>query len=47
MVKHLQTTYFYNTEKRLYNELSISLGLTFNETKEYIINKLNNVDINN
>ena len=39
-------TYFYNAEKRLYNELSISLGLTFNETKEYIINKLNNVDIN-
>jgi len=39
-------TYFYNAEKRLYNELSISLGLTFKETKEYIINKLNNVDIN-
>lgn len=39
-------TYFYMAEKRLYNELSVSLNLDFNETKEYIINKLNNVDIN-
>ena len=31
--------YFDKAEEYLYNELSISLGMSFNETKEYIINK--------
>ena len=30
--------YFKKAEKLLYNELSISLGLTFDETKDYVIN---------
>lgn len=33
--------YFEKAEEYLYNELSISLGLRFDETKEYIINKVN------
>lgn len=32
--------FFEQAEKHLYNELSISLGMTFDETKEYIINKV-------
>lgn len=43
-VSEKDSIYFNMAEKRLYNELSISLNLSFNETKEYIINKLNNVD---
>lgn len=43
-VSEKDSIYFNIAEKRLYNELSISLNLSFNETKEYIINKLNNVD---
>ena len=34
--------YFEVSEKYLYTELSIALGKTFEETKEYIINKLSN-----
>lgn len=33
-------SYFNKAEKLLYNELSISLGLSFDETKEYLIKKL-------
>ena len=32
--------YFKKAEKLLYTELAISLGLTYDETKEYIISKL-------
>lgn len=32
--------YFHKAEKLLYTELSISLNLSYEETKEYIINKL-------
>ena len=35
------TKYFKQAEKYLYNELSISLEMTFEETKQYIINKVN------
>lgn len=31
-------TYFKRAERQLYNELSVSLGMTYQETKEYIIN---------
>ena len=34
------STYFNKAEKCLYNELSISLGMNYNETKEYVINKV-------
>ena len=34
------STYFNKAEKYLYNELSISLGMNYNETKEYVINKV-------
>lgn len=30
--------YFERAEKRLYNELSVSLNLTFDQTKQYVIN---------
>lgn len=30
--------YFERAEKRLYNELSVSLNLTFDHTKQYVIN---------
>lgn len=30
--------YFKRAEKQLYSELSVSLGLTYDETKDYIIN---------
>lgn len=32
--------YFKKAEKLLYNEMSISLGLTYDETKDYIKNKV-------
>ena len=32
--------YFNKAEKYLYNELSIALNMSFDETKDYIINKL-------
>ena len=32
-------TYFKAAESILYNELSLSLGMTFDKTKEYVINK--------
>ena len=35
--------FFEQPEKHLYNELSISLGMTFDETKEYIINKISDL----
>ncbi len=35
------TKYFEQAEKYLYNELAISLGMNFEETKEYIIHKVN------
>ena len=34
------SAYFNKAEKYLYNELSISLGMNYNETKEYVINKV-------
>lgn len=34
------TKYFEQAEKYLYNELSISLGMSFEETREYIINRV-------
>ena len=39
------TNYFDMAERRLYNELSVSLNLTFEQTKEYIINRVNSIDI--
>lgn len=37
-ISDVDKTYFDKAEKRLYNELSVSLGLTYDETKDYIIN---------
>ena len=34
------SNYFNKAEQYLYNELSIALNMTFDETKEYIINKV-------
>ena len=39
------SNYFDMAERRLYNELSVSLNLTFEQTKEYIINRVNSIDI--
>ena len=36
--------YFNQAEIYLYNEFSVVLGLTYDETKEYIIDKVNNLD---
>lgn len=36
--------YFYKAEKYLYNELSLSLGMSFEECKNYIINKVSEID---
>lgn len=41
-ISDIDKTYFEKAERRLYNELSISLNLTYDETKEYIINYLEN-----
>lgn len=41
-ISDIDKMYFEKAEKRLYNELSISLNLTYDETKEYIINYLEN-----
>ena len=35
------SNYFNKAEQYLYNELSISLGMSFEDTKNYIINKVN------
>lgn len=35
--------YFNKAEKYLYNELSVILNLTFDETKEYVINKVKEI----
>ena len=35
--------YFKKAEKLLYNELSISLNMSYEDTKNYIINKVNNL----
>ncbi len=40
-ISDVDRTYFNKAEKRLYNELSIGLGLTYDKTKEYIIKCLN------
>ncbi len=34
------TNYFNKAEKYLYNELSVALNMTFEETKEFVINKV-------
>ena len=34
------SNYFNRAEKYLYNELSIALNMTFDETKEYVISKV-------
>ena len=39
--------YFKNAEKYLYNELSISLDLSFDDTRKYIIDQVQNVQNNN
>lgn len=36
--------YFNQAEKYLYNEISISLNMSFEETKKYIINKVQKLD---
>ena len=33
-------SYFEKAERRLYNELSVSLGMSYHETKEYITNSV-------
>ena len=38
------TYYFNQAELYLYNEFSVVLSLTYDETKEYIINKLNKLN---
>lgn len=37
----IDTKYFEQAEKYLYSELSISLGMPYKETKDYIVNKVN------
>lgn len=37
------SNYFEKAEKYLYNELSIALNMSFDETKEYIINKVQEI----
>ena len=39
-VSEKDTNYFNSAEKYLYNELSVSLNMSFDETKNYIINKV-------
>ena len=38
-------TFFNQAEKLLYNELSYSLGITYEECKNYIINKITKENI--
>lgn len=38
--------YFNLAEKKLYNEFSISLGMSYDETKDFIADKVNNNDSN-
>ena len=40
-------TYFSQAEKYLYNEFSIVLGLTYEETKDYVVKKVAELTINN
>ena len=35
--------YFNLAEKYLYNEFSVVLNLSYDETKEYVINSVNNI----
>lgn len=42
-ISDVDKTYFSKAEKRLYNELSIALNLSIEETKNYIINCVNNI----
>ncbi len=37
-------TYFHKAEKVIYNELSISLGMSYEETKEYIIDTITKLE---
>ena len=39
--------YFKKAEKYLYNEFSIVLNMSYDDTKEYIINRVNNMEKNN
>ena len=39
-ISNKDSNYFNKAEKYLYNELSIALNMTFEETKEYITNKV-------
>lgn len=36
--------YFEKSEKYLYNELSLALGMSFDECKNYIVNKVSEID---
>lgn len=36
-ISEIDDTYFHRAEKILYNELSVSLGMNFDDTKEYVI----------
>lgn len=36
-IGEIDDTYFHRAEKILYNELSVSLGMNFDDTKEYVI----------
>lgn len=40
-VGEIDNTYFNKAEKLLYSELSVSLGKSFEETKQYIFDKMN------
>ena len=39
-ISEKDSTYFKQAEKYLYNEIAISLGMSFDETKDYIIRKV-------
>lgn len=41
-ISEIDDTYFKRAEKILYNELSISLNMSFSEVKEYIIKSIEN-----
>ena len=41
------SNYFEKAEKYLYNELSISLGMNYDECKQYVISKLSAIDNSN
>lgn len=39
-IGEIDDSYFHRAEKILYNELSISLGMSFDDTKEYVISSV-------